>query len=108
MCGHNIVACRDRERARERALNACAREHTSERVRVRARVYARVSKLIMKYRLAIGGDHHRSRVCHVRDLPGVALRTLARKQAPNIRARTRAIEDLTFDAQRRAGMRDSN
>lgn len=29
----------------------------------------------MKYRLAIGRDHHRSRarVCHVRDLSGVAL-----------------------------------
>lgn len=29
----------------------------------------------MKYRLAIGRDHHRSRarVCHVRDLPGVVL-----------------------------------
>lgn len=34
-------------------------------------VYAWASKLIMKYRLAIGRDHHcpRARVCHVHDLP---------------------------------------
>jgi hypothetical protein len=40
---------------------------------VHALVYALgASKLIMKYRPAIGMDHHcsRARVCHVRDLPG--------------------------------------
>jgi len=60
MCGHNIVVCHDGEDRCEGTLRACARVRT------------RASKLIMKYRPAIGMDHHcsRARVCHVRDLPG--------------------------------------